>query len=58
MITIVIEEQRQVVRADTSEFENVGGETCNLPSIRSQLVNCQDRDVAIMFAKIEINRLD
>ena len=58
MITIVIEEQRQVVRADVSELENVGGKTCNLPSIRSQLVDCQGRDDAIMFAKVEINRLD
>ena len=58
LITIFIEKRRQVVRADVSELENVGGKTCNLPSIRSQLVDCQGRDDAIMFAKVEINRLD
>tara|TARA_R100000306_G_scaffold22607_1_gene26005 strand:- start:8119 stop:8778 length:660 start_codon:yes stop_codon:yes gene_type:complete len=58
LITIVIEEQRQVVRADASELENMGGKTCNLSLMRSRFVNCQGSDIAIMFAKVEVNRLD
>tara|TARA_Y100000815_G_scaffold29552_1_gene24580 strand:+ start:523 stop:762 length:240 start_codon:yes stop_codon:yes gene_type:complete len=58
LITIVIEEQRQFVRADASELENMGGKTCNLSSTRSGFVNCQGSDIAIMFAKVEVNRLD
>tara|TARA_Y100000114_G_scaffold143609_1_gene151327 strand:- start:63 stop:497 length:435 start_codon:yes stop_codon:yes gene_type:complete len=58
LITIVIEEQRQVVRAHASELENMGGKTCNLSSMRSRFVNCQGSDIAIMFAKVEVNRLD